>query len=56
MVVRANRELVAKLLFHRGPKCLVAIELGVSEFDLEFLGKLNFYLEALARDMREVPE
>jgi predicted nuclease of restriction endonuclease-like (RecB) superfamily len=35
------------LFFHRGFNCLVAIELKVDRFEPEFLGKLNFYLEAL---------
>jgi hypothetical protein len=30
------------LFFHRGLNCLVAIELKVSEFEPEYLGKLNF--------------
>lgn len=41
------------LFFHRGLNCLVAIELKVSEFEPEYLGKLNFYLEALDRDVRK---
>lgn len=38
------------LLFHRGLNALVAIELKVGRFEPEYLGKLNFYLEALDRD------
>ena len=38
------------LFFHRGLNCLVAIELKVTAFEPEHLGKLNFYLEALDRD------
>jgi len=33
------------LFFHRGLSCLVAIELKVTAFEPEHLGKLNFYLE-----------
>jgi predicted nuclease of restriction endonuclease-like (RecB) superfamily len=44
------------LFFHRGLNCLVAIELKVSRFEPEFLGKLNFYLEALDRDVRKEHE
>lgn len=44
------------LFFHRGLNCLVAIELKVSEFEPEYLGKLNFYLEALDRDVRKSHE
>ena len=39
------------LFFHRGLNCLVAIELKVDRFEPEHLGKLNFYLEALDRDV-----
>jgi YhcG PDDEXK nuclease domain len=34
----------------------VAIELKVGEFEPEYLGKLNFYLEALDRDIRKPHE
>jgi predicted nuclease of restriction endonuclease-like (RecB) superfamily len=44
------------LFFHRGLNCLVAIELKISEFEPEYLGKLNFYLEALDRDVRKAHE
>ncbi len=41
------------LFFHRELNCLVAIELKVGRFEPEHLGKLNFYLEALDRDVRK---
>ena len=44
------------LFFHRGMNCLVAIELKVTAFAPEHLGKLNFYLEALDRDVRKPHE
>ena len=44
------------LFFHRGLNCLVAIELKVDEFQPEHLGKLEFYLEALDRDVRKTHE
>jgi predicted nuclease of restriction endonuclease-like (RecB) superfamily len=44
------------LFFHRGLNCLVAIELKVTEFAPEHLGKLNFYLEALDRDVKKPHE
>lgn len=44
------------LFFHRGLNCLVAIELKVDRFEPEHLGKLNFYLEALDRDVRKPHE
>ncbi|MDF1653810.1 MAG: PDDEXK nuclease domain-containing protein [Coxiellaceae bacterium] len=44
------------LLQHRGLNCLVAIELKVTEFQPEYLGKLQFYLEALDRDVKKPHE
>ncbi len=44
------------LFFHRGLNCLVAIGLKVDRFEPEHLGKLNFYLEALDRDVRKAHE
>ncbi len=44
------------LFFHRGLNGLVAIELKVGRFEPEFLGKLEFYLEALDRDHRKPHE
>ncbi|WP_228016222.1 PDDEXK nuclease domain-containing protein [Leptolyngbya ectocarpi] len=44
------------LFFHRGLNCLVAVELKVGRFEPEYLGKLNFYLEALDRDARKSHE
>ncbi len=44
------------LFFHRGLNCLVDIELKVEEFQPEHLGKLEFYLEALDRDLKKPHE
>jgi predicted nuclease of restriction endonuclease-like (RecB) superfamily len=44
------------LFFHRGLNCLLAIELKVTEFKPEHLGKLSFYLESLDRDARKPHE
>lgn len=44
------------LFFHRGLNCLVAVELKVTAFQPEHLGKLNFYLEALDRDVKKPHE
>lgn len=44
------------LFYHRGLQCLVAFELKTDKFKPEFLGKLNFYLEALDRDVRRENE
>jgi len=38
--------------YNRNMQCLVAIELKVVEFKPEFLGKMNFYLEAFDRDIK----
>lgn len=44
------------LFFHRGLQCLVAIELKTTKFKPEYIGKLDFYLEALDRDVRKENE
>ncbi len=44
------------LLFHRGLNCLVAFELKIEEFQPEHMGKLEFYLEALDRDVKKPHE
>lgn len=44
------------LFFHRGLNCLVVFELKIEEFQPEHLGKLEFYLEAVDRDMRKPHE
>jgi predicted nuclease of restriction endonuclease-like (RecB) superfamily len=44
------------LFFHRGLNCLVAIELKIDRFEPDHLGKLEFYLEALDRDIRKPHE
>lgn len=44
------------LLFHRRLRCLVAIELKVGEFQPEFVGKMQFYLTALDRQIRQENE
>ncbi|WP_414925227.1 PDDEXK nuclease domain-containing protein [Pseudomonas sp. IT-P291] len=44
------------LFFHRGLNCLVAIELKVGRFEPEYLGKMDFYLEALGRNVRKPHE
>ena len=44
------------LFFHRGLNSLVAIELKVGRFEPEYLGKLNFYLEALDREVKKPHE
>ncbi len=44
------------LLFHRRLRCLVAVELKIGEFQPEFVGKMQFYLTALDRQVREEGE
>ena len=44
------------LFYHRGLQCLVAFELKADKFKPEHLGQLNFYLEALDRDVRKPNE
>ena len=44
------------LFYHRALQCLVAIELKIDDFQPEYLGKLEFYLEALDRDVRKPHE
>lgn len=52
-----NKDFALDLLFfHRGLNCLVAVELKVDEFQPEHLGKLEFYLEALDRNVRKQHE
>ena len=52
-----NRDFALDLLFfHRGMNCLVAVELKIDRFEPEYLGKLQFYLEALDSDVRKPHE
>lgn len=52
-----NSDFKADLLFfHRGLQCLVVIELKAEKFKPEHLGQLNFYLEALDRDVKKEHE
>lgn len=44
------------LFFNRELSCLVAIELKITDFKPEHLGQLEFYLEALDRDVRKPNE
>ena len=44
------------LFYHRELQCLVAFELKTDAFQPEYLGKLNFYLEALDRDVKKSKE
>lgn len=44
------------LFFHRGLQCLIAFELKNTKFKPQHLGQLNFYLEALDRDVKKENE
>ena len=44
------------LFYHRGLQCLVAFELKTDKFKPDHLGQLNFYLEALDRDVKKPNE
>lgn len=52
-----NKDFYIDLLFYnRGLSCLVAIDLKVTDFMPEHLGQLEFYLEALDRNVRKPDE
>jgi len=44
------------LFYHRGLQSLIAVELKTDKFKPEHLGQLNFYLEALDRDVKKEHE
>ena len=44
------------VFFHRELQCLVAIDLKTTDFKPEYLGKMEFYLEALDRDVKKEHE
>lgn len=49
-----NKDFSIDLLFyHRELRCLVAFELKIDEFTPAYLGQLEFYLEALDRDVKK---
>lgn len=41
------------LFYHRIIKCLVAVELKVTEFEPEFVGKLDFYLQLIDEQLKQ---
>ena len=52
-----NQDFYIDLLFyHRGLVALVAFELKIGKFKPEHMGQLNFYLEALDRDVKKPHE
>lgn len=44
------------LFFHRGLQCLVAFELKIGRFKPEYISKMDFYLEALDRQVKKKHE
>ena len=44
------------LFYHRALQCLIAIELKARDFQPEFVGKMDMYLEALDRDVKRENE
>ena len=44
------------LFFHRGLQCLVAFELKIGRFKPEYVSKMDFYLEALDRQVKREHE
>lgn len=54
--VGKNDYYVDLLFYHRDLQCLVAIDLKIDDFKPEYLGKMDFYLEALDRDVKKPHE
>ncbi|MCX4380005.1 MAG: PDDEXK nuclease domain-containing protein [Lachnospiraceae bacterium] len=44
------------LFYHRGLRCLVAMELKIGKFKPEYISKMDFYLEALDRQVKKESE
>ena len=53
LAVDGEEFLIDLLLFHRRLRCLVAIELKIGKFKPEYVGKMQFYLTALDRQIRQ---
>jgi predicted nuclease of restriction endonuclease-like (RecB) superfamily len=52
-----NQDFAIDLLFYnRALNCMIAVELKIEKFKPEHLGQLNFYLEALDRDIKKAHE
>ena len=56
LAVDGEEFLIDLLLFHRRLRCLVAIELKIGKFKPEYVGKMQFYLTALDRQIRQEDE
>jgi hypothetical protein len=55
LVLDGDEYFVDLLFYHRGLKCLVAIELKIGKFIPEYIGKMNFYL-SLLDDTSKLPD
>ena len=51
-----NDYYVDLLFYHRELQCLVVINLKIDDFKPEYMGKMDFYLEALDRDIKKPHE
>ncbi len=52
-----NKDFYVDLLFyHRELQCLVAFDLKITDFKPEYMGKMEFYLEALDNDVKKAHE
>lgn len=56
LLVGMNDYFVDLVFYHRELQCLVAFDLKIDEFKPEYVGKMNFYLELLDRDVRKPHE
>ena len=53
LIVGDEEFFIDLLLFHRRLRCLVAIDLKIGKFQSEFIGKMQFYLTALDKQVRQ---
>lgn len=52
-----NKDFYVDLLFyHRDLQCLVAFDLKITDFKPEYMGKMEFYLEALDKNVKKTHE
>jgi predicted nuclease of restriction endonuclease-like (RecB) superfamily len=56
LIVDEEEFFIDLLLFNRNLQCLVAFELKIDKFQPEYLGKMDFYLEALDREHKKANE
>lgn len=52
LIVEGEEFYIDLLLYHRSLNCLVAIELKIGEFKPEYVGKLQFYLTVLDKQVK----